>query len=149
MLSKGRVVAAGTPAEIADRRRCGRLISGEVAFRRSRSTTHGGVLGECRYIVKREGDGTCRVWRGPPTTVQWLEASLARTGMRLPTCDEWEHACGAGASTLFRWGDDSPADFYPTDTCAEDANPGSAVGSTTEENIADEYHRVRRVIPLT
>jgi hypothetical protein len=28
------------------------------------------------------------------------------------------------------------------------ANPHCAVGSTTEENIADEYHRVRRVIPL-
>ena len=39
--------------------------------------------------------------------------------MRLPTCDEWEHACGGGAATLFRWGDDSPMDFYPTDTCAE------------------------------
>ena len=45
---------------------------------------------------------------------------LAEIGMRLPTCDEWEHACGGGAATLFRWGDDSPTDFYPTDTCAED-----------------------------
>jgi hypothetical protein len=187
---------------------------------------YGGVSGEYRYIVKREGAGTCRVWRRPPTTVQWLEASLARTGMRLPNCDEWERACGAGASTLFRWGDNSPDDYYPTDTCAEDrelsrawvlslgtlvyerppptwtlhlqqnlfglriahdpykldlvsdgpgalggdggcnicggagfflgwlplatayANPDCAVTSTTEENIADEHHRVRRVIPL-
>ena len=56
----------------------------------------------------------------PPATVPYVAKRLAGTGMRLPTCDEWEHACGGGATTLFRWGDDSPADFYPTDTCAED-----------------------------
>lgn len=35
-------------------------------------------------------------------------AGLARGGLRPPTPDEWEHACGAGAETLFRWGDDYP-----------------------------------------
>lgn len=35
-------------------------------------------------------------------------AALARHGVRPPTPDEWEHACGAGATTLFRWGDDYP-----------------------------------------
>ncbi|WP_218022348.1 formylglycine-generating enzyme family protein [Nocardia amamiensis] len=36
-------------------------------------------------------------------------------GVRASTPDEWEYACGAGASTLFRWGDDSPDDGYPFD----------------------------------
>jgi hypothetical protein len=38
----------------------------------------------------------------------WVTAGMARRGLRLPTPDEWEHACGAGATTLFRWGDDYP-----------------------------------------
>lgn len=64
--------------------------------------------------------GALRVGCRPPTTVPYVVERLAETGMRLPTCDEWENACGGGATTLFRWGDDSPMDFYPTDTCAED-----------------------------
>jgi hypothetical protein len=39
---------------------------------------------------------------------------LASRGLRLLSPDEWEHACGAGAKTLFRWGDDCPTDCYPT-----------------------------------
>lgn len=27
----------------------------------------------------------------------------------MPTPDEWEYACGAGAATVFRWGDTYPA----------------------------------------
>ncbi|MBM7438541.1 hypothetical protein [Streptomyces sp. HB132] len=38
---------------------------------------------------------------------------LAVDGLRLPRPDEWEHACGAGARTLFRWGDAFPADVSP------------------------------------
>lgn len=38
---------------------------------------------------------------------------LAARGLRLPTPDEWEHACGAGARTLFRWGDTCPLDRIP------------------------------------
>jgi hypothetical protein len=41
-------------------------------------------------------------------------ADLAGRGLRLLTPDEWEHACGAGAMTLFRWGEDCPTDRYPT-----------------------------------
>ena len=29
-------------------------------------------------------------------------------GFRLPTSDEWEYFCAAGARTLFRWGNDCP-----------------------------------------
>lgn len=42
-------------------------------------------------------------------------AALAARGLRMPTSDEWEHACGAGADTLFRWGDDCPLDRVPYD----------------------------------
>ncbi|MFB7375997.1 hypothetical protein ACFC6U_32765 [Kitasatospora purpeofusca] len=42
-----------------------------------------------------------------------MPALLAREGLRLPTPDEWEHACGAGARTLFRWGDECPLDRIP------------------------------------
>lgn len=37
-----------------------------------------------------------------------MPAALAARGLRLPGADEWEHACGAGARTLFRWGDECP-----------------------------------------
>ncbi|MCS0601855.1 formylglycine-generating enzyme family protein [Streptomyces sp. LP11] len=42
-----------------------------------------------------------------------MPAVLADRGLRLPTPDEWEHACGAGAGTLFRWGDECPLDRDP------------------------------------
>ncbi|GAB2913496.1 hypothetical protein [Streptomyces heilongjiangensis] len=42
-------------------------------------------------------------------------SALAARGLRMPTSDEWEHACGAGARTLFRWGDDCPLDRVPYD----------------------------------
>ncbi|MFI7648548.1 hypothetical protein ACIBTZ_21030 [Micromonospora sp. NPDC049460] len=42
-------------------------------------------------------------------------AGLASIGLRTTTADEWEWACGAGATTLFRWGDDCPNDGYPFD----------------------------------
>jgi hypothetical protein len=35
-------------------------------------------------------------------------ARLAALGRRLLTPDEWEYACGAGATSLFRWGDTYP-----------------------------------------
>ncbi|MEV6580743.1 hypothetical protein AB0M92_21545 [Streptomyces sp. NPDC051582] len=35
---------------------------------------------------------------------------LAARGLRMPSADEWEHACGAGAATLFRWGNECPLD---------------------------------------
>ncbi|MGW9025762.1 hypothetical protein ACWGQ5_16445 [Streptomyces sp. NPDC055722] len=42
-----------------------------------------------------------------------MPAALAARGLRMPTSDEWEHACGAGADTLFRWGDTCPMDRIP------------------------------------
>ncbi|MET9323471.1 hypothetical protein ABZX75_25260 [Streptomyces sp. NPDC003038] len=37
-----------------------------------------------------------------------LPGLLAARGLRMPSADEWEHACGAGADTLFRWGSECP-----------------------------------------
>jgi hypothetical protein len=71
------------------------------------------------YIIEQDADGACRAWYRRPTSLTDLQSVLAGGGMRLLTCDEWEHACGAGAQTLFRWGDDCPADFYPGETSAE------------------------------
>ncbi|MFG2995127.1 hypothetical protein [Streptomyces sp. NPDC048340] len=42
-----------------------------------------------------------------------MTAVLAARGLRTPDADEWEHACGAGATTLFRWGDAYPLDAAP------------------------------------
>jgi hypothetical protein len=42
-----------------------------------------------------------------------MPAVLAARGLRMPSADEWEHACGAGSDTLFRWGDDCPLDRIP------------------------------------
>lgn len=50
---------------------------------------------------------------------------LAARGLRMPDPDEWEHACGAGATTLFRWGD-----AYPLD----DAAWGAGTGPRHERN---------------
>ncbi|MEV4614727.1 hypothetical protein AB0K43_19315 [Kitasatospora sp. NPDC049258] len=57
-----------------------------------------------------------------------MPAALATRGLRLPSSDEWEHACGAGASTLFRWGDECPLDRIPYgDTTGPQHRP-SALG---------------------
>ncbi|MET9518644.1 hypothetical protein [Streptomyces sp. NPDC002994] len=42
-----------------------------------------------------------------------MPALLAARGLRMPSADEWEHACGAGASTLFRWGNQCSLDLTP------------------------------------
>ena len=42
-----------------------------------------------------------------------MPALLAERGLRMPSPDEWEHACGAGAATLWWWGEQCPADRSP------------------------------------
>jgi hypothetical protein len=46
--------------------------------------------------------------RSTPCTLRQIRAALAADGFRLPTSDEWEQACAAGARTLFWWGEGGP-----------------------------------------
>ncbi|MFC5926495.1 hypothetical protein [Micromonospora vulcania] len=68
--------------------------------------------------VRVEFDRAGRVTRARLTReVSYDEAmaGLTSIGLRTTTPDEWEWACGAGATTLFRWGDTSANDGYPFD----------------------------------
>jgi hypothetical protein len=79
------------------------------------------ISGERRIRVTRHegGDLTAEIAIQP--THESLVADLRDKGFRFPTSDEWEYACGAGAGTLFRWGDHVPCDRYPTDISPEEA----------------------------
>lgn len=57
-----------------------------------------------------------------------MPAVLAERGLRMPTSDEWEHACGAGAGTVFRWGDDCPLDRIPYGDLTGPHNEPNAFG---------------------
>lgn len=67
-------------------------------------------------------------------------ARLAANGMRLLTPDEWEHACGAGTETLFRWGNDCPTDRDPIDEVPGPHRQANAFGL----NIAQNPYREER-----
>lgn len=66
--------------------------------------------------LTRGADGLVIGERATPRTHAEHAAAIAAGGFRLPTSDEWEHACGAGRVSLFRWGDHAPCDRYPTDS---------------------------------
>ncbi|MGX2998211.1 hypothetical protein JNUCC64_28760 [Streptomyces sp. JNUCC 64] len=62
--------------------------------------------------------------------------ALAARGLRMPGSDEWEHACGAGADTLFRWGDECPLDLLPLEG---GAGPHGAPGAFGLRIAHDTY----------
>ncbi|MEG3899703.1 MULTISPECIES: hypothetical protein [unclassified Microcoleus] len=72
-----------------------------------------------RYGFDRGKDGSVAAWQIISKTQEDIATELAAEGVRLLTFDEWEYACGAGSTTLFRWGDFSPSDFYPTNNRAD------------------------------
>jgi hypothetical protein len=77
--------------------------------------------GDTETRISREDDGSIQAERSDKNAHPALVKQLAETGFRFPTSDEWEYACGAGANTLFRWGDHVPCDRYPTDISPEEA----------------------------
>ncbi|MFI9787931.1 hypothetical protein ACIHEI_31150 [Kitasatospora sp. NPDC051984] len=78
----------------------------------------------------------------PPTD---MPAVLAARGLRMPSSDEWEHACGAGASTLFRWGNDCPLDRIPYDDHTGPQHQPNALGL----RIAHDTYRTELTSDLT
>lgn len=72
-----------------------------------------------RYGFERGKDGSVAAWQIISKTQEDIATELAAEGLGLLTFDEWEYACGAGSTTLFRWGDFSPSDFYPTKNLAD------------------------------
>ncbi|APR75914.1 Hypothetical protein A7982_01261 [Minicystis rosea] len=69
--------------------------------------------------VSDDGGGP-RAYREEWLTRAEARAEMEAQGFMLPAQDEWEHACRAGSTTLFRWGDACPADGYPIDESAFD-----------------------------
>lgn len=80
-----------------------------------------GCRGNIETRVTREDNGSIKAERSEATTHGVLTQRVAEAGFRFPTPDQWEYACGGGASTLFRWGDHVPCDRYPTDISPQEA----------------------------
>lgn len=53
-------------------------------------------------------DAVRQRYRTPFVSYPQTQERLAQEGFRFSTSDEWEYACGAGARTLWRWGDECP-----------------------------------------
>ena len=60
--------------------------------------------------IRPGSDGIMIAERAYTRTHGDFAAELKADGFRFPTSDEWEYLCGAGESTLFRWGNHMPRD---------------------------------------
>jgi hypothetical protein len=64
--------------------------------------------------VWRSADGAVdRAWLIDVPSYDEVVLDLAGRGERMATPDEWEYLCGAGVTTLWRWGDQCPMDVLP------------------------------------
>ena len=90
--------------------------------------------------VRRGADGVVTCERAiAGATHATLAAGLAADGFRFPTSDEWELACGAGAATLFRWGDHAPCDRSPVEPIPDGAIDSWAPNRFGLEIAAEPY----------
>jgi hypothetical protein len=62
-----------------------------------------------------ERDGGYAAWMIRSASRAELVHELRASGFRLATASEWDVACGAGRSTLFRWGNTCPLNCGPID----------------------------------
>lgn len=104
-----------------------------------------------------------------PAPPDEVSVALAEEGLRLPGPDEWEHACGVGAGTLFRWGDQCPLDrspygdetgpqhqpsafglriAYDTYQAEMTSDPGSVYGGDGGESVCGGYGTFVEWLPL-
>jgi hypothetical protein len=88
---------------------------------RAGSPTIRGCSGDAHFELSYVDGRLSGAWLARKATHAELAAGVERAGFRLPTSDEWEYLCGAGSSTLFRWGDHAPCDRYPPDLSVEEA----------------------------
>jgi hypothetical protein len=61
-------------------------------------------------------------------------AAVTKEEFRLPTLNEFEHACRAGSRTLFRWGDESPEEEPGHTGCGTPDCQPSAFGLNIAQN---------------
>jgi hypothetical protein len=71
--------------------------------------------GHSRLRVQRSKGGKVKAYRVEPVAHGEIMARLSDEGLAVLDFDAWEYVCGAGAATLFRWGDRCPTDRYPSD----------------------------------
>ncbi|MGK8207693.1 hypothetical protein ACRS8P_11370 [Burkholderia cenocepacia] len=82
-------------------------------------TQYDGVI--TRITVSDNGEVVAEQADARALTYAGIVRQDAGSGFRFPTPDEWEYLCGAGAPTLFRWGNHVPCDRYPTDAVPDEA----------------------------
>ena len=85
---------------------------------------HTTELGRTRVSGRKDGSILAERYIDGNWTHAELAEQLAAAGFRFPTSDEWEYACGAGAPTLFRWGDHVPCDWPALPTGGYGDSPG-------------------------
>jgi hypothetical protein len=91
-----------------------RLLADQLDPQRHRSAAPRQVEVHNQARMTLNPDWTvAEAWLLETPSYEQVTSGLADAGQRLLTPDEWEHACGAGAATLFRWGDDCPANTVP------------------------------------